>query len=100
LDSLSTWIPHQFDHTAQAYPNIINDFGKLYRIPPDRTPSVDTLETAASLSVYSFLLGFPWHETKEFHILELTCELEMKVTWELSGKITRGYAIDTLWSSV
>jgi hypothetical protein len=56
--------------------------------PPDRTPSVDTLEIAASLSVYSFLLGFPWHETKEFHILELTCELEMKVTWELSGKIT------------
>jgi hypothetical protein len=59
----------------------------MYR--PDRTPSV-----------YSFMLGFPWHETKEFHILELTCELEMKVTWELSGKITRGYAIDTLWSSV
>jgi hypothetical protein len=32
--------------------------------PPDRTPSVDTLETATSLSAYSFLPGFPWHETK------------------------------------
>lgn len=34
------------------------------RTPPDRTPSVDTLETAASLSAYSILLGFPWTETK------------------------------------